>query len=144
MKKCLQCEREFEPKRPHGKFCSDKCRVAYNRAHPSNAVTKRQIQALYNEMLELAKQMQGPVPTSLVNPRSPKHAVALYNAEHPEQFTQVENLTFNDLKILISNSTSSLELQAAWKQVEKNEHLPSWQLKVLQQLKINQQTQIDF
>lgn len=31
MKKCLQCGSEFEPKNPKGKFCSDKCRVYWNR-----------------------------------------------------------------------------------------------------------------
>lgn len=31
MKNCKQCGKEFEPKNPKGVFCSDKCRVYYNR-----------------------------------------------------------------------------------------------------------------
>lgn len=31
MKKCKRCGNEFTPKNPKGKFCSDKCRVYWNR-----------------------------------------------------------------------------------------------------------------
>lgn len=31
MKKCKYCHKEFEPKNPKGKFCSDKCRVYASR-----------------------------------------------------------------------------------------------------------------
>lgn len=31
MKNCKYCDREFEPKNPKGKFCSDKCRVYFSR-----------------------------------------------------------------------------------------------------------------
>lgn len=31
MKKCKHCEKEFKPKNPKGKFCSDKCRVYFSR-----------------------------------------------------------------------------------------------------------------
>jgi hypothetical protein len=30
---CGECGQEFRPKREHGKFCSARCRVAWNRAH---------------------------------------------------------------------------------------------------------------
>jgi hypothetical protein len=58
MKECLQCKKEFEPKRPHGKFCSDKCRVQYNRLNPLQAVSKFQMQALYNEIKAAISQIQ--------------------------------------------------------------------------------------
>lgn len=32
MKNCLQCNSEFEPKNPKGKFCSDACKLKFNRA----------------------------------------------------------------------------------------------------------------
>ena len=31
---CKECKQIFEPKRVTGKFCSDKCRVAFNRKKP--------------------------------------------------------------------------------------------------------------
>jgi hypothetical protein len=55
MKRCLHCDKEFEYKRSAAKFCSDKCRAAYNRAHPEQVVTKIQVQVLYNEMLDMIK-----------------------------------------------------------------------------------------
>lgn len=34
-KDCLNCETKFTPKNPKGKFCSDKCKVAYSRKNKS-------------------------------------------------------------------------------------------------------------
>lgn len=58
MKNCLNCNTEFRPKREHAKFCSDKCRVAYNRNHPAGSVTKTQLQVLYNAFLEAIGKIQ--------------------------------------------------------------------------------------
>lgn len=44
---------DFEYKREAAKFCSDKCRVQYNRKNPPSSVTKTQMQVLYNATLEL-------------------------------------------------------------------------------------------
>jgi hypothetical protein len=89
MKQCLNCQAEFEYKRESAKFCSDKCRAAYNRAHPSQQVTKLQMQLLYNEMMELAKKMQSGPEVRLLAPNTPQQSVALHNAEHPEQMTTI-------------------------------------------------------
>jgi len=53
MKTCLNCKKEYQHKREASKFCSDKCRVAYNRKHPRQAVSTVQMQVLYNAVLEL-------------------------------------------------------------------------------------------
>jgi predicted GIY-YIG superfamily endonuclease len=37
MKSCLYCNTEFEPKKPKAKFCSDKCRVYFNREDKMDA-----------------------------------------------------------------------------------------------------------
>lgn len=34
--RCLQCRKRFKPKRSDQKFCSDKCRIAYNRSIARN------------------------------------------------------------------------------------------------------------
>lgn len=64
---CLRCDQEFESKRPTAKFCSAKCRVAYNRAHPktNGQVTKLQLQILYNEILALVQKNQPNTPVPL-------------------------------------------------------------------------------
>ena len=87
MKQCLNCQKEFEYKREAAKFCSNKCRAAYNRAHPEQQVTKLQLQALYNEMIELAKRMQAGPEMILITPITTQQAVTLHNTEHPEQMT---------------------------------------------------------
>lgn len=52
--------------------------------------------------------------------------------------------SYNELRDIIQAATSSHELHLAWKAVEKNKGLASWQLKELQKLKDHQQTKIDF
>lgn len=51
MKACLNCQKSYQSKRDTSKFCSDKCRVAYNRKHPQAGVSKFQMQVLYNNIL---------------------------------------------------------------------------------------------
>ena len=59
MKPCLHCQKDYEFKRAASKFCSDKCRVAYNRRHPKQgAVTPMQVQVLYNAVLEMVGNMK--------------------------------------------------------------------------------------
>jgi hypothetical protein len=36
---CAQCGKGFEPRREHARFCSARCRVAWNREHVGGAVT---------------------------------------------------------------------------------------------------------
>lgn len=62
MKPCLNCQKGFEPKREHAKFCSDKCRVMYNRKYPAQNVSKWQMQALYNEIRELVSKINYSAP----------------------------------------------------------------------------------
>ncbi len=144
MKLCLNCQKEFEHKRDSAKYCSDKCRAAYNRAHPEQQVTKLQLQLLYNEMIELARKMQSGPEIKIMPPQTHQQAIALHNAEHPEQRTTFVYLSYNELRALIESATSSMELHKAWKEVEKNKELAGWQIKILNQLKENQRTKIDF
>jgi predicted nucleic acid-binding Zn ribbon protein len=68
MKACLNCQKEYQNKREASKFCSDKCRVAYNRKHPRQKVTPLQMQVLYNTMLEMFGKM-GQAPQSAATPQ---------------------------------------------------------------------------
>jgi predicted nucleic acid-binding Zn ribbon protein len=140
---CLNCKKEFEPKRPHGKFCSDKCRVAYNRANPQNKVTNIQMQVLYAEMLKMASEFKG-FDIKMVDPITPQVHVALINAENKDQHTFIKEYDYAGLKELISTSTSSYDLESAWRIVNAAKGLVGWQLRELTRLKELQRTKIDF
>lgn len=52
MKQCLYCEKDFEPKRPTKKFCSDSCRVMnHKKVGKQSEVKPFQMQVLYNQIL---------------------------------------------------------------------------------------------
>ena len=54
MNKCLNCQKEYVPKRSYSKYCSDSCRVAYFRKNgKKDAIKPLQLQVLYNAMLEM-------------------------------------------------------------------------------------------
>ena|SRR5690349_4426604 len=87
-------------------------------------------------------------PTDVLKPQeSPKTNYSIniildQNAAHT--LAQASVLSYNELREVIEAATSSMQLQAAWKQVEKNKELAGWQIKILNQLKENQRTKIDF
>lgn len=58
MKSCEQCGTQFSFKRDSAKYCSTKCRVKWNRAHPKIAVSKIQMEVLYTQMLDLVSEMK--------------------------------------------------------------------------------------
>lgn len=71
MRECLNCKREYAFKRAASKFCSDKCRVSYNRKHPRQPlVSQVQLQVLYNSLLEAVERLSNstlpPTKTSLI------------------------------------------------------------------------------
>lgn len=138
MKECLNCKKEFEPKKQHGKFCCANCRVSYNRKHPKiengiNAVVSPTMQELFNSIMAgidaiNARNGLPPAICSVIVPEKQKEAV----------------LSYNELMDLIESATSSTELHKAWKAVEKNKTLAGWQIRELEKLKNIQQTKIDF
>lgn len=71
MRTCLRCQKEYEFKREASKFCSDKCRVAYNRKHPKQgAVSQMQLQVLYNAVLDLVGNTGKPQQTVIAAPKT--------------------------------------------------------------------------
>lgn len=144
MKQCLNCQKEFAHKREAARYCSDRCRVQYNRKHPKDHITKTQMQVLYNEMLALAGKLNSAEPEiKRVSPSSPELLAALYNQDHPEQRTTIRRYDYNGLKELISAATSSHELEESWR-IVKAANLAGWQLRELTKIRETQQTKIDF
>lgn len=119
MKQCLNCQKEFEYKRNAAKFCSDKCRAAYNRAHPSQGVTKPQMQSLYTAVLEAVEKIQFYVPKEYDGPK-------LANIQdEPLSFGKLkENLgsgnTFYDLQQKLYKAEYVEDLQKLYTEIEKS------------------------
>jgi hypothetical protein len=132
MNKCLKCGKEYEAQRSTSKFCSNKCRSAFNRKNPTNGVTRVQMQVLYNSIMEAV---------SRINAKNgqPEPVVAVFV---PKQ-AKAAVLDYNEAKALISSATSSVELETAWQRVQQQEW-SSWQMKTFLGLKEIQQTKIDF
>lgn len=120
MKECVNCKNAFEPKRPHGKFCSDKCRVAYNRSNPSQVVTKMQVQVLYNEMLDLIKKAKS-------EPQQPYFSIETKNgttwgkAQEPVKITLKR--PFVTLQALMTECESQEEYEVLRYEIENADHL---------------------
>lgn len=135
MKLCAYCQKEYANKRDTSRFCSDKCRVAYNRKNPKkgDAITPVQMQVLYNSIMgairAINERNNQPIPgATIIIP------VASKEAEYG----------YNELMKLIESATSAAELAIAWKKVEKTEGLAKWHLNKLTQAKEEQRTKIDF
>jgi len=144
MIECLNCKVQFEEKRSTAKFCSSKCRAAFFRK--SNKKTQESllskallVQDELSETLLKIKQLVANTPYD-----APKLSKSFTGDEplHPANLKPI--LSYNELRDLIEAATSSSELHAAWKQVERNKELASWQIKELTKLKDYQQTKIDF
>lgn len=142
MKACLNCQKEFEHKREAAKYCSDKCRVMYNRRFPKDWVSKTQVQVLYNEMLEMAANLKG-VSFKPTIPLSQETQAVMKNLEDKNQMPAVKTYDYNDLKRLIRATTSSYELRDCWEMIEKID-LPGWQRRELEKIKNDQVNIIDF
>ena len=98
MKKCLNCEIEYKYKRDASKFCSGRCRVAYNRKNPKQGVTPVQMQVLYNLAISALEEIKNIKPAELPSDygRVDKIAVLKENGE-------VEPLRFNAPKIALKS-----------------------------------------
>ena len=72
---CLQCQKELVGKRDTAKYCSDNCRVKWNRKNVTKKdITKVQIQVLYNEILEMVERIKSvPMPNFYDAPPINKH-----------------------------------------------------------------------
>jgi hypothetical protein len=120
MKQCLNCKKEFEYKRDSAKFCSDKCRAAYNRTHPQQMVSKVQLQVLYNEMLELIKKAQ-------LSPQQPYFGVATNDGVKWGQTQDTVKIRlkrpFLTLQALINECQSMEEYEPLRVEIEEADHL---------------------
>jgi len=133
MKECLNCKKEFEPKKPHGKFCSVNCRVSYNRkSSQKTELVSPCMQEMFNSI------MAGINAINAKNGLPPTMAAVF--VQEPKTGS---GLSYNEATGAIESSTSSIQLGDAWQQIKKQEW-PGWQMKELEKLKDIQQTKIHF
>ena len=135
MKECLNCTKEYEPKRETSKFCSTSCRVRWHQKNSKgkNKVTPQNMQELYNAVLNAVNSINS-------KNGQPSALASVFISEDLKEAV----MTYNELKDIIGAATSSTELHKAWKEVEKNKSLAGWQLRELSKLKEYQRTKIDF
>lgn len=66
MKECLHCKKQFQEKKDTAKYCSDSCRVMFNRNKPKvkkEVITELKMEVLYNAMLDLVSKVNFVPPT---------------------------------------------------------------------------------
>lgn len=123
---CLHCNKWI--KQPEGKreklFCNNTCRSNY----------------------WYSKNKKG---KSLINQSSkihiPPKLPSTFEKDEPLSFEKLKSeISYNEAQSLITNATSSFELQNAWQQINTKKDWPSWQMRELTKLKENQRTKIDF
>lgn len=133
MKQCLNCQNDFEYKREAAKFCSDLCRVQYNRKNPKKTTPVSPcMQEMFNSI------MAGINAINAKNGQPP--AVAAVFTKEPEKEA---TMSYNAAKEAIEASTSSVQLEDVWRQILKQEW-KGWQMNEIKRLKDIQQTKIDF
>lgn len=97
--KCLNCQKEFEPKRKDtAKFCSATCRVQYNRVNPKDKVTKVQMQVLYNMAMSALEELRTHKPLEL-----PKDYLNVTNVGILRTDGQTEPLNFSKPQIALKS-----------------------------------------
>src|SRR5690349_15334125 len=63
MKECLQCKKEFKPKRERAKFCSDLCRATFHqnlKTAKSQVTDDKEVAKLYTELMKIVKNNNKP------------------------------------------------------------------------------------
>jgi len=133
VKVCLWCKKDYEAKKESSKYCSTSCRVMFNRKPAnSNQIKPFQMQAIYNQILEmnakLIRQIENsnfpPLPKmQYVTPISEKQSLAIYNATHIDQFTSIETVkqkSFQEHMNEIAELDTPYEYEVKTKEIESS------------------------
>lgn len=98
MKECLNCKKEFEPKKPKAKFCSISCRVAFHRNK------KRKIQEAMSQdkpLEEILKDLAGDKSGELME------KIKIHFSVKTSKIVKTENGT--EAQFVLSTSKAELE-----------------------------------
>ena len=112
MKPCLNCNNDFEAKKEFAKFCSTRCRVAYNRKHPNqkNKVSNFEIRVLYNEMLDMLARLNSQEKViSEPKPQEIKQHLIEISKPKDEIYTQETPKNLKDRNWFLQNAPDSYD-----------------------------------
>jgi predicted nucleic acid-binding Zn ribbon protein len=122
MKECLYCKEPFEAKTDRRKFCSDSCRVMYNRKHGrQDQIKPFQVQALYNEMMEALAKLKsgtGQQPTQVPVPAKPPAANATGVSFYADRLK--ECTTVSEVETIVKAAQKDTDLMWAEKRQVEN------------------------
>jgi hypothetical protein len=122
MKECLNCKKEYQPKRDSSKFCSTSCRVGWYQKHSKGKkkVTPTNMQELYTEMLALIKKANS-------EPSQPLFGVV---SKDEPKWGQTQGPVkirlkrpFLTLQALVNECQSMEEYEPLRKEIEEADHL---------------------
>lgn len=95
MKECLNCNNLFEKKRESAKYCSDKCRVQWNRKNPKKekGLTElQQMKVMYSTLIEKIETLSI-LKTEYITPKTDKENETFFNMGNKDSF-----ITINEVK----------------------------------------------
>ena len=87
-KECLHCETKFTPKNPKGKFCSDRCKVAYSRKNKGQNVAQKEPAVSIPASIKKEKIVQ-PTPPKIVVQDLTKETGKIIPVTSPKPTTNV-------------------------------------------------------
>ena len=128
MNKCLNCQQEYQSRRVTSKYCSNKCRAAFNRKKPLSNVSKRQVQELYEEMMAAIKNIGSQPPLTYFE--GPEKATIVFK-DPAEQCRLKIKRPFLTLQALIDECESIEAYEPLRKEIEEADHLTSKEKSIL-------------
>ena len=138
MKECLQCKKEFQEKRESAKFCSDKCRVKWNRKNGGQQIKKWQAQSILNQINEAMDKLNQRIqnltePTHQIKPITdvPKQSNVVFNVQVPNKPVLSG---FEAYKEEILATTWSGDLEKLMRRIKADTSIAQWQYRVLENL----------
>lgn len=120
MKECLNCKKEYEPKRDTSKFCSTSCRVRYHQKHGKSKIKPVHMRVLYNEVMDLIQKAK-------LEPQPSYFGVATKDDVKWGQSSEPVKIRlrrpFLALQALVDECESQEQYEPLRKEIEEADHL---------------------
>lgn len=132
MKSCLHCKKIFTPKREAGKFCSDKCRVTWNRVHGKAKKDDSKLDLLIKAVSELRNKIEyAPITQASFDGK----LAGIYIADEMGQWADPEPEKPKTYHELLGNAMTAKSIGDCSRLVAEalKLNLPAWQFKNIEQ-----------
>lgn len=137
--KCINCNKDYEATKPTRRYCSDSCRVMWNRKNGKKDVSEKvAMKVLINQLIEKLDKVSFtsdsfPPTVRYVDPIPREVQVAVYNKEHPDQHTSIreEPLSFAKMEAELTGQEyiSPQEVMAGYWEEKREldeDNYPKW------------------